>query len=105
LFPSIRDLLIAWIDTPPTGPASCPKRKPVELNGARTTNVLLASNMAAGIPAPRSRSLKSQTLRGVEKYRNRRQTKGVKMIEQKKKPQKPMRRFEPKAPANMLSAK
>jgi hypothetical protein len=54
---------------------------------------------------PRVERAPCQPRRGVEKYRNSRLTNGVKMSEQNRKPQKPMRRFRPRMPANALSAK
>ncbi|TRZ53249.1 hypothetical protein D4S03_02070 [bacterium] len=46
-----------------------------------------------------------QTFRGVEKYKNSKLMTGVKMKEQKKKPQKPIRRFRPAIPATRHSAR
>jgi hypothetical protein len=44
-------------------------------------------------------------LRGVVKNKNNRLMKGVKMMEQNRKPQKPMRRFLPAIPATKHNAK
>jgi hypothetical protein len=45
-----------------------------------------------------------RTFFGVEKNKNNRLTKGVKIIEAKKNPQKPIRRFRPEIPATRDSA-
>jgi hypothetical protein len=60
----------------------------------------LHRRFAAGV-----RDMAHQTFRGDAKYRNRRLMIGVKTIEQKRKPQKPMRRSRPTIPATRHSNK